>query len=121
MEPLERAVGRGVEPRSDADHIVIGLHSHLMPRTEDPERLRDQAGTRISLAIALVKSLLHDYAPLVEHENAWIRQVHVTRARRNAVDGVIFLDSLIDQAESPHDEAALVGQEGISDPVFLGK
>jgi hypothetical protein len=94
MESLERVVGRGVEPRSDANHIVIGLPSHLMPRTEDRECLRDQADTRISFAIALVKPLLPDYAPLVEDEGAWIRQVHVTRPRRNAVDGVILLDPL---------------------------
>ena len=70
MESLKRVVGRGVEPRSGANHIVHDLPSHLMPRTEDLECLRDQADARISFAIVLVKPLLPDYAPLVEDEGA---------------------------------------------------
>ncbi len=121
MEPLEHTVRRRVEPRSNPDPVApyCGLAAAFL--IEDPESLGDQPGAAVTLAIALVEPLVGDRPRLVEHEGARIGQVHVAGRRRDAVDGVVLLNALVDEAESPHDETAFVRQERVANSVRLGE
>jgi len=71
--------------------------------------LRDQRRSGVALAVTLVKALVDDDAVLVENENPWIRQVHVPGIGLDAVDGMIFLHVLIDEAELSDHAAAFIG------------
>src|SRR5258706_15704407 len=114
-------VGRGVEPGSDADRIAIGCHLGAVPPVKDPERLSDQPGARVADAIALVEPLVRDPARRIEHEDAWIGQVHVLGVGLDTVERVILLDALVNEAEALHHLAALVGEQRIADAVLLRK
>ncbi len=121
MEALEEAVGGGIEPRSHSDGLAVGREGGLGGRLQDPKRRRKEGATRVPLAVARMESLVSDGARLVEDEDTGIWQVHVARARLDAIDSVIFLHVFIDEAELTNDAATLVGEQRKADAVLVRK
>ena len=66
-----------------------------------------------------MKSFLDNDASLVEDEDSWIRQVHVPRAWFDAVNSVILLQVLIDEAELANYAAPLVRQQRETNAVLV--
>jgi hypothetical protein len=78
----------------------------------------NQSKSSIPFAVAVVKSLPNDDAPLVEDEDPRVRHTHVPGIGLNPVDGMVLLDPLVQEPESPDHVAALVGQERERDAVL---
>ena len=87
----------------------------------DAEAGCEEATGRLPLAVAVLEPLVDDDALLVEDEGAGIRDADDHIARRDAVEGVVLLHPLVEQAEPSNGVAALVGQQGVHDAVLLGE
>jgi hypothetical protein len=74
---------------------------------EHVQGVSDQPGSSVPFAVAIVESLPDDDALLVEDKHARVRHAHVPGIGLDPVGGVVLLDPLVEEAESPDHVATL--------------
>jgi len=120
-ETLEGAVRRRVDACRDPYAPASGMRWRTVHGTLQAEPLFQNSYARLAFAIALLETLLHHAALLVEQEHAWIGHSPMVIAFGNAIGGMVLVDTLIQQTKRSDHFAALISEQRVGDALFGSK